>query len=140
MDRPSRKRDDVPDDTQMTAEDGTASLSAMSSRIAQFLQTTNDAPAPQSIEGDDGVTDAADAAIQMNLVLGVLEQQAALPNRDGILLPTPGTKAQMEDRDEDNAQAMVGILRALAGTPNSDDSSVAIDEDYSDSDEETVPG
>ena len=128
----SRKRSEVPDDTQLAAEEGSHHLSQMNARISQFLAAAqHDGPA-QSIEDDDG---NSDTAIQMNLVLGVLEQQAPLPNRDGILLPTPGTAAQLDERDESQAQAMLGLLRALAGTPNSNESSVAID-NVSDSDDD----
>ena len=128
----SRKRNEVPDDTQLAAEEGSHHLSQMNTRISQFLAAAqNEAPA-RSIEDDDG---NSDTAIQMNLVLGVLEQQEPLPNRDGIILPTPGAAAQLDERDESQAQAMLGLLRALAGTPDSDESSVAID-NVSDSDDD----
>ena len=120
----------------MAASEGQGSLGACQDRIRQFMAAAATAPAPACIEDDD---DDDGDKVQMNLLLGVMEQRERVGSTDGILLPTAGTRQQLEEREQDDARALVGILRALAGTPNSDDTSVAIDSSGDDSDDDAAP-
>lgn len=137
----SRKRLDIPSDTDLASREGVAVLGGLTHNVQRFLSQAAAAPAPVSVEDDSGDADnGQELEVHMNLVLGVLEgRQASLADAD-VLVPTPSTIAAVEARNASDAEAFANLMKALVGnTGSDDDSSVAFDEDSSDDDEPRGP-
>ena len=102
-------------------------LGDINRQTAAFLEQIAQAPPPVPCEeGDDEeVPDATLAeqdetgvgTIQMNLILGVLEEKDAkkdgVPNMDGVLLPTASGVEAMNRRDLQEAEQMMNVVGQL---------------------------
>ena len=111
----------VPPKTAQRHASDVEEMSELKKRVAQFLESTAHAPPAQPIlEGEDLPDDdaaededssaEAHAVIEMNLLLGVLE---AREKPKDILIPSAATLAALERHEQEQAEAMLGMVDGL---------------------------